>query len=172
MTRPGALALATLAFLVTGTAARAQSASLAVGAAVPAGGMTSSAGTGIDIALQVRTEPLIGPLPLRIEIGYDHFAGKGAIATTTISAEAVSLTGDLGERCYWFAGPGYYQSNHTTQIAGHNVNDQRSYLGAQAGLGVNIPVFRWQGYLEAGGVKLFTPGSSLVYVPLRFGIHL
>ena len=50
--------------------------------------------------------------------------------------------------------------------------DQRSYLGAQAAVGMNIPVFRWQGFLEVSGVKAFTPGASLIYLPLRFGIRL
>jgi hypothetical protein len=166
------LALATIALFASAATAGAQGASLAVGAAVPAGDLANTAGTGIDIQLQVRTEPMIGPLSLRIEIGYDRFAGKGASASTTFSGQAVSIMGDFGSLFYWAAGPGYYQSSQTTQISGHNVVDQRSYLGAQAALGMNIPVFRWQGFLEVAGVKAFTPGVSLVYLPLRFGVRL
>ena len=172
MTRRGTLVLATFALLLFAGTARAQRASLAGGAVVPSADFTNSAGTGFDLAFQMRTEPMLGPLPLRIELGYDHFSGKGAIANTTLSAEAVSVMGDLGSTFYLAAGPGYYQSSAQTQISGHNVNDQRSYFGAQAALGMNIPVFRWEGFLEVSGVKLFTPGPSIVYVPLRFGIRL
>jgi hypothetical protein len=172
MTRHGTFALATFALFAFSGSARAQRASLAAGAAVPAGDYTNSAGSGLDVAFQVRTEPMIGPLPLRVEIGYDHFSGKGAVGNTTISTEAVSVMGDFGSTFYWAAGPGYYQSTAKTQISGHNVNDQRSYFGAQAAIGMNIPVFRWDGFLEVSGVKLFSPGPSIVYVPLRFGIRL
>ena len=170
MTRRLTVALATIA--VFAGAACAQRASLAVGAALPAGDFTSSAGTGIDAAFQIRTEPMIGPLSLRIELGYDHFAGRDTTSSTTMSVEAVSLTGAFGSMFYWAAGPGYYQSNRTTQISGHNVNDQRNYLGAQAALGVNIPVFRWEGFLEVSAAKLFAPGPTIMYVPLRFGMRL
>ena len=172
MTRRGTLARATFALLLFAGTARAQRASLAVGAAVPVGDYSTTAGTGIDLDFQVRTEPMIGPLALRIDIGYDRFSGKSGVANTTLSAETVSVMGDFGSMFYLAAGPGYYQSTAQTQISGHNVNDQRQYLGAQATLGVNIPVFRWQGFLEVGGVKLFTPGPGKAYVPLRFGIRL
>jgi hypothetical protein len=39
-------------------------------------------------------------------------------------------------------------------------------------VGVNFPVIRWDGFLEIGAAKMFSPGPSLVYVPLRFGIRL
>ena len=61
---------------------------------------------------------------------------------------------------YWVVGPGYYQSTVKTQISGHNVSEQRSYFGAQAALGVNIPVFRWEGFLEVSAAKLFSPGPD------------
>jgi hypothetical protein len=79
---------------------------------------------------------------------------------------------DLGSMFYWAAGPGYYQSSVKTQISGHNVTEQRSYFGAQAALGVNIPVFRWEGFLEVSAAKLFAPGPTIMYVPLRFGMRL
>ena len=172
MIRRCTLALATFALLLFAGTARAQRASLAVGAAVPVSDYSTAAGTGIDLDLQVRTEPMIGPLALRIDIGYDRFSGKGGVDNTTLSAQTVSVLGDFGSMFYWMAGPGYYQSTAKTQISGHNVSDQRQYLGAQAALGVNIPVFRWEGFLEVGGVKLFTPGPGKTYVPLRFGIRL
>ena len=130
MTRRGTLARATFALLLFAGTARAQRASLAVGAAVPVGDYSTTAGTGIDLDFQVRTEPMIGPLALRIDIGYDRFSGKGGIANTTLSAETVSVMGDFGSMFYLAAGPGYYQSTAQTQISGHNVNDQRQYLGA------------------------------------------
>ena len=113
MTRRGTLALATIALLLSGRTASAQRASLALGAAEPVGDYSNSAGTGIDIALQIRTEPMIGPLALRLEIGYDHFAGKGATSNTTVSSQAVSVLGDLSPMFYWTAGPGYYESQNT-----------------------------------------------------------
>jgi hypothetical protein len=167
-----AFALTMIALLSFAGSALAQRASLAAGAVVPAGGLTSTAGTGFDVQFQARTEPMIGPLALRIEIGYDHFAGKGAIANTTITGQGISLIGDFGSRFYWAAGPGYYESTGKTQILGHNVVDQRTYLGAQAALGMNIPVFRWQGFLEVSAVKAFQPGPTIVFVPLRFGMRL
>jgi hypothetical protein len=172
MTLRRTIVLSALACLLSAERAHAQRASIAVGAAVPAGDFSNTAGTGIDAQFQVRTEPMIGPLALRIEIGYDRFAGKGASASTTFSGQAISILCDFGTVFYWAAGPGYYQSNHQTTIEGHNVVDQRSYLGAQAAVGMNIPVFRWQGFLEVSGVKAFTPGASLIYLPLRFGIRL
>jgi hypothetical protein len=172
MTIRRTLSISTIALLAAVSAARAQGASLALGAAVPSGDFSSGAGTGIDIQLQARTEPLIGPLALRIEIGYDRFAGKGGNGSTTFSGQAVSILGDLGARFYWAAGPGFYQSSLTRQINGHNVVDQRNYLGAQAAVGMDLPVFRWRGFVEAGGVKAFTQGASIVYFPLRFGVRL
>ena len=172
MTSRRALVLSALALLLSAERAHAQRAGVAVGAAVPSGDFSNTSGTGIDAQLQLRTEPMIGPLALRLEISYDHFAGKGGSASTTFSGQAISILGDFGTRFYWAAGPGYYQSNHTTQINGHNVVDQRSYLGAQAAVGMNIPVFRWEGFLELAGVRAFTPGRTLIYLPLRFGIRL
>jgi len=172
MIRRFAFAVTVLALLVNSGSARAQGTSIAAGAALPVGDMANTAGTAIDIDLQQRTPPVIGSLALRLDITYDHFAGKGGVNNTTFTSQTVSFRGELGTSAYWIAGPGYYQSNATAQIAGHNVSDQRSYLGAQAALGVNIPVFRWEGFLEVCGVKLFTPGPSKIYIPLRFGIRL
>jgi hypothetical protein len=172
MTRRVTLAIATFALLLISNSASAQRASLAVGAAIPIADLANTAGTGLDIDFQVRTQPMIGDLAFRLDIGFDRLASKGGIDGTTISAQTVSLLGDLGSSFYWIAGPGYYQSNEKSQISGHNVTIQRSYLGAQAALGVNIPVFRWEGFLEAGAVRLFTAGQIKMYVPLRFGIRL
>lgn len=152
--------------------ARAQGASLAVGVASPVGDYASAAGSGLDAMLQIRTDPMFGPLALRIDIGYDRFPGKGTNGATTMSAETVSLVGDFGSMFYWVAGPGYYQSSVKTQILGHNATEQQSYLGVQAAFGVNIPLFRWQGFLEVSAVKLFQPGPTIAYVPLRFGVRL
>jgi hypothetical protein len=153
-------------------AAGAQGASLAAGVAMPVGDLSNSAGNGLDVQLQARTEPLLGPLPLRIDIGYEFLSGKGAISSTTISGQSISLLVDLGSMFYVAAGPGYYQSTVKTQISGHNVTEQRTYFGAQAAVGVNIPVFRWEGFLEVSTAKLFTPGPTIMYVPLRFGMRL
>lgn len=172
MTQRATFAIATFALILISNSAGAQRASLAAGVAMPAGDLSSTAGTGFDIELQARTQPMFGGFALRIDISYDHFAAKGGVDATTISGQAISLLGDLGSSFYWIAGPGYYQSTDKSQIAGHNVNDQRSYFGAQAALGVNIPVFRWEGFLEASAVRMFTPGQVKMYVPLRFGIRL
>jgi hypothetical protein len=152
--------------------ARAQRASLAAGVAVPVGDLSSSAGSGLDIQLQARTEPILGPLPLRLDIGYEFLSGKGAASSTTISGQSISVTSEVGSVFYWALGPGYYQSSVKTQISGHNVTEQRTYFGAQAAVGVNIPVFRWEGFLEVSTTKLFTPGPTIMYVPLRFGMRL
>jgi len=157
MTRRGTLPLATIAFLLLAGTAHAQRASIAVGAAMPVGDFSNSATTGFDVQLQFRTEPLYQALALRIDIGYDRLSGKDATASTTISTESVSVIGDLGSIFYAMVGPGSYQANQTTQISGHNVNDQRQYLGAQAALGMNIPVFRWEGFLEVAGVNSSRP---------------
>ena len=175
MTRRATLAISTFALILMSQNASAQGsqgASLAAGAAIPVADLANTAGTGYDINFQVRTQPMIGSLAIRIDISYDHLAGKAGIDNTTISAQTLGLVGDISSRFYWTAGAGRYQSTDVTQVAGHNVNDQRSYFGAQAALGVNIPVFRWQGFLEASAVRLFTPGEIKMYVPLRFGIRL
>ncbi len=161
-----------LLFLSAATVQAQQGASLAVGAAMPTGDLASTAGTGFDIQLQVRTEPLFGPLGLRIDIGYDRLSGKDGTATTTISAQSVGLVGNISPMFYWVVGPGFFQSQQTVQILGHNGTAQQQYLGAQAALGMNVPVFRWEGFFEIAGVKLFAPGPTRMYVPLRFGMHL
>lgn len=172
MTRRGTFLLAAVALCALAGTARAQRASLAAGAALPVGDLSNSAGNGLDVQLQARTEPILGPLSLRIDIGYDFLSGKGAISSTTISGQSVSLMGDLGSIFYWTVGPGYYQSTVKTQISGHNVTEQRTYFGAQGAVGVNIPVFRWEGFLEVSTAKLFAPGPTIMYVPLRFGMRL
>ena len=172
MTRRGTLALATIALVLFAGRAHAQRASLAVGVASPISDFSNGAGSGIDIAFHVRTDPIIGPFPLRIEIGYDQFPGKGAVSSTALSSQAVSVTGDFGSIFYWAAGPGYYQTTAKGTILGHQVTDQLQYFGTQAALGVYIPVFRWSGFLEVSAVKLYEPGFNLVYVPVRFGIRL
>lgn len=172
MTTRLALVVSTLALLLSAERVQAQRASVALGAAVPSGDLSKTSSTGFDGQLQFRTEPMIGPLALRIEISYDRLGGRDSSSNTTFSGQAISIIGDFGSRFYWAAGPGYYQSNHAMEISGHHVIDQRSYLGAQAALGMNIPVFRWQGFLEIAAVKAFSPGPSLVYLPVRFGVRL
>jgi hypothetical protein len=172
MIRRASLAIATFALILASSRASAQHAALAVGAALPVADLANSAGSGYDINFQTRTGPIIGSLALRIDLSYDHFAGKAGNDYTTVSAQSISLTGDLGSIFYWMAGPGYYQSNEKTELFGHAITLQHSYFGAQAALGVNIPVFRWEGFLEAGAARLFTPGEIKMYVPLRFGIRL
>jgi hypothetical protein len=172
MTRRGTLALASSALILLAGTAHAQRSTLALGVASPVGDFANSAGPGIDIAFQVRTDPMIGPIRLRIEIGYDHFAGKGGLDNTALSAEAVSFTGDFGSIFYWAAGPGYYQTTSKGTIQGHAITDQFEYFGTQAALGMNIPVFRFEGFLEVSAVKLYQPGPSIIYVPVRFGVRL
>lgn len=172
MFRRGSVALATIALLACAGSAGAQRASLAVGVASPVGDFASSASSGFDVAFQVRTEPIIGPLPLRIELGYDFFSGKNGTASTAVAAQGISVLGDLGSVFYWAAGPGYYESTVKTQILGHNVTEQRSFLGAQAAVGANFPVFRLDWFVEVGAMKLFSPNPTISYVPLRFGIRL
>jgi hypothetical protein len=175
MTRGITFEMATFAlFLMSGSAGRAgaQRASIALGAAVPVSDYANIAGLGIDLDLQARTEPMIGPIALRLDITYDRFASNGGVSGTTFSTQSISFLGDIGTRFYWVAGPGYYQSSSVMSIAGHNLPDERKYMGAQLGFGMNIPVIRWEGFLEVAGVKLFAPGPSKMYVPLRFGIRL
>jgi hypothetical protein len=175
MTRHGTFALATVALLFHSSSARAQEqgASIAVGVVAPASGFTNSASTGYDIAFQIRTDPIIGPLALRIDIGYDRFPGKGAISyTTQMAGPALSLVGDFGSRFYWAAGPGYYQSQVKTQLLGHDVRLQSSYLGAQAAVGVSFRVFRWDSYVEASAVRYLRGGVNTAWVPIRFGVRL
>jgi hypothetical protein len=73
---------------------------------------------------------------------------------------------------YWAAGPGSYQTTTKGTIQGHAVTNQLQYFGTQAALGMNIPLFRWRGFLEISAVKLYQPGANLMYVPLRFGVRL
>lgn len=172
MTRRRALVLPALAFLLSAEIVHAQGASVAVGAATPVADFANGASVGLDAQLQVRTEPMIGPLALRIEISYDHFSGKGGAAGTTFSGQAVSLIGDFNATFYWSAGPGYYQSNHPTTINGHTAVEQLNYLGVQAAIGANFPVYRWKGFLEVEGVRPFRGGTTIIFVPVRFGIRL
>jgi hypothetical protein len=172
MTRRHRLVLAALAVLLSVESARAQGASVAVGIAMPAADFANGASPGLDAQLQLRTDPMIGPLALRIEISYDHFSGKGGAAGTTFSGQALSLIGDFGRDFYLSAGGGYYQSNHPMTIAGHTAVAQLNYLGAQAAVGANFPVFRWKGFVEVEAVRAFTPGTILIFAPVRFGIRL
>jgi hypothetical protein len=139
---------------------------------MPVGDLANTAGTGFEVMLQVRTEPMIGPLPLRLDVGYDWLSGKGASRSTTIAVQSASVMGDFGTRFYWAAGPGLYESNQTVNIAGHNASIQQDYLGLQAAVGMDIPVFRWTGFLEVGAVRFFSPRPTPMYIPLRFGVRL
>ena len=172
MTRRRTFALATSALILFAGTARAQHTGIAVGFASPVGDFANSAGPGIDAALHFLTDPVMGPIRVRIEIGYDHFSGKNGIDNTSLYTQALSLTGDFASVFYWVAGPGYYQANSKGTILGHQVTNQFQYFGTQAALGANIPLYRWQGFLEAGAVKLYQPGPSIIYVPVRFGIRL
>ena len=158
-------------FMIAGTAG-AQRASLAVGAVNPVGDLANTAGLGWEIQLQVRTEPIVGPLPLRIDIGYDFLSGKNGSRQATISGEAIGLMNDFGGHFYWVAGPGHYTATNTITVAGHNAAGQQDYLGVELALGANIPVFRWDGFLELATVRMFSPHPTPMYVPLRFGIRL
>jgi hypothetical protein len=172
MTRRISLAFAAALLALTAATACAQGASLAVGAAIPTGDFATTAGTGLDIDLQVRTQPMFGPVALRIDGGYDHFAGKGGVSWSTITTAAVSFIGDLGSMFYIAGGPGYYQTQVKTMILTHDVTESRELFGAQAALGMNVPVFRWRGFVEVGATKLFSSAPSVSYVPLRFGVRL
>ena len=172
MTRRGMFTLASAALLALPGTARAQGASIAVGAASPVGDLANTAGTGPEIQLQVRTEPMIGALPLRIDVGYAWLSGKSGSRSTAVSAQAISVMGDFGSRFYWIAGPGFYQTDATVNISGHNASDQRQYFGAQAALGMDIPVFRWTGFVEIAAVRFFSPRPTPMYIPLRFGVRL
>lgn len=172
MTRRRALVLSTLAFVLSAELVHAQGLSVAAGVATPAADFANGAGPGLDAQLQLRTDPLIGRFALRIEISYDHFPGKDGLSGTTFSGQAISLIDDFGGIFYWFAGPGYYQSNHPTSISGHTALEEFNYLGVQAGVGAKFPVLRWNGFVEAEGVRVFTPGTNRIFVPVRFGIRL
>jgi hypothetical protein len=171
MTR-STVALATIALLSCAATAGAQGSGLSVGVAIPVGDVANTLGTGIVAALQIRTEPMLGPLPLRLDFGYVSFPGRNGTGATALETVAVGVAGDLGSIFYWAVGPGYYESSEHTQVQGHDLVEQRTYLGAQGALGVAIPVFRWQGYLEVGGVRMFSPHPTIAYAPMRFGIKL
>ncbi len=171
MNRRISLASVTVALMLFAGAARAQGtpgASLAVGAAIPMGDFANTAGSGLDISFQVRTDPILGPLALRIDIGYDHFAGKAGVSGSTITTQALSFVGDLGPLFYIAAGPGYYQSQVKTTIGTHDVTESLQRFGAQAAIGMNFPVYRWRGFVEVAGVK----SSNATFAPLRFGVRL
>ena len=172
MTRRGMLTLASAALLALSGTARAQGASIAVGVIGPLGDLANTAGPGPEIQLQVRTEPMIGALPLRIDIGYAWLSAKNGSRSTAVSAQAISVMGDIGAQFYWIAGPGFYQTDATVNISGHNASDQRQYFGAQAAFGMDIPVFRWRGFVEIAAVRFFSPRPTPMYIPLRFGIRL
>jgi hypothetical protein len=155
--------------------ARAQGtpgASLAVGAAIPTGDFANTASSGLDIALQIRTDRVLGPLALRIDLGYDHFAGKAGVSGSTITTQAINFIGDLGPMFYIAAGPGFYQSQVKTMILTHDVTESRQVFGGQAAIGMNFPVYRWRGFVEVAGVKLFSSNPGAEYVPVRFGVRL
>lgn len=172
MTRRTIAVLAAAAFAALAAPAGAQVSSLAVGVANPVGDLSNTAKSGFDVHFQVRTPPMIGPLSLQIALGYDWLGGVGTSKSTTIAAESVSLEGDFLPWFYWVAGPGYYQSTQTINIAGHNALNQQSYLGAQATVGAEFPLIRWRGFVEAGVVRLFSPRPTPMYVPVRFGVRL
>ncbi len=172
MTRRATLTLSAIALLSVAGTARAQRASLAIGALSPVGDLASTAGPGWDVQFQVRTQPIVGPLPLRIDLGYDFMAGKNGSHSTTISAESIGVMNDFGQLFYWVAGPGHYSATNTIVIDGHNAAGQQDYLGVELAVGMNIPVFRWDGFLEVATVRLFSPRPTPMYVPLRFGIRL
>ena len=172
MPRRSTLACAALALTMLAGTVHAQRASVAIGAVVPSGDYSTTAGTGFEIQLQARTEPMFGPIALRIDIGYEHFAGRDSTGANTTFSQSISFLGDFGSRFYWLAGPGYYQKGTPVTIDGHTGTRNFSYFGAQGAVGVNFQVLRWDGFLEAGAVKLFAPGPTIAWVPLRFGIRL
>ncbi len=173
MTRRISFAFATFALMSFAGTARAQSgASLAAGVAIPTGDFASTAGNGLDIQFQVRTDPVLGPLALRIDLGYDHFAGKAGVTGSTLSTQGLNFIGDLGPMFYIAAGPGFYETQIKTMILTHSVTESRQIFGAQGAVGMNFPVYRWRGFVEVGAVKLFSSAPSVSYVPLRFGMRL
>ena len=165
-------ACAPLAFVLAAHAAHAQGASIAVGASMPSGDLSTTTSAGYNIELQILTERMVGPLKLRIDIGYDHLSGKDGAQPFQLSSQAVSLAGEFNSTFYWIIGPGYYQTQQKSEIAGHTVNSQRSMLGAQAAVGMNFRITRFDAFLEAGAVKLFNGSLNQMYVPLRFGFRL
>lgn len=172
MTRRTIAVLAAATFAALAAPAGAQVSSLAIGAANPVGDLSNTAKSGFDVQFQVRTPPMIGPLSLQIALGYDWLGGVGTSKSTTIAVESVNFEGDFLPWCYWVAGPGYFQSTQTINIAGHNALNQQSYLGAQALVGAEFPVMRWHGFVEGGIVRLFSPRPTPMYVPIRFGMRL
>lgn len=174
MTRRVMFTLAAASLFAVTASGRAQTASLAIGAANPIGDMSSTAKTGFDVQFQARTPPMIGPLSIQLALGYDWLGGVGTSKSTTIAVQTISLEGDFLPNLYWVAGPGFYESTRTINVSGHNALDQRSYLGVQAMLGGEfpLPMIRWHGFLESGVVRLFSPAPTPMYVPIRFGLRL
>ena len=172
MIRRGHAAPALFALILAASSAHAQGASFAAGVATAAGDLANTAGAGYDLDLQVRTDRMLGPLGLRIDATYSHLSGKGGASSIQFSSQTVGLVSDFGGMFFWTAGPGYYQSNSKSQLFGHTIVDQRSYLGAQFAVGMNVKLFRWDTFVELGAVKLFGGAANNLYLPLRFGFRL
>ncbi len=172
MIRRSSIALLGVAIVFAANGARAQGTSLSVGAAIPSGDLSKTAGTGIEVSFQVRTDPMIGPLALRIDVTYARFPGTNGASILNFSSQSIGVAGDFGSMFYWTAGPGYYQSNTKQQLLGHTVVDQRSYLAVQGAVGMNIRIIRWNAFLEAGAAKMLGTAENRIYMPVRFGFRL
>jgi hypothetical protein len=145
---------------------------LAVGVAVPSGGLTNTAGTGYDIAFQVRTEPIFGPVAIRIDVALNHFPGINGTSYTQMYGQNIGLIGDIGPNFYWSVAPGYYQLSTRTEVLGNATTEMINHFGGEAAIGVTFPTFGWRSYVEASASKLFVGGPSTIWFPLRFGVRL
>jgi hypothetical protein len=140
----------------------------------PVGSFSNAATPGYDIALIAQTGPVIGPLGARVDIAIDHMDGKGPVSGYYYTSYALNLTQRFQGQFYWLGGLGFYsgQDHLTATIGGHGAISYHGALGAQAGAGMLFPLFRWQGFVEVEGVRMFAPGPTVAWVPTRFGIRI
>jgi hypothetical protein len=162
---------------VVATGARpvqAQGTYISGGAVSPVGSFATAAAPGYDIAFLAQTGPVIGRTGLRIDIAIDHMDGKGAVSGYYYTSYALSFTRNFLGQFYGLGGVGVYnaQDHLAATIDGHGAISYHSALAAQAGIGMYIPIFRWQAFIELDGVRMFAPGPTIAWMPGRLGIRI
>jgi len=158
-------------------AARAQSiSSFGGGLLTPIGNFRHQAASS-GWGLAYRTE---FPLPLRgfrirTDIAYDQIRGVAPVRTYEYQSIGANLVHYNGEVFYQYAGVSLMTARTTLQSIGtstHNSSRNEFALGAQAGIGVILLVFRVQPFLEAGIATSRANTVKGTWIPVRFGVRI
>lgn len=168
-------------------AARAQRAKpvtlgISGGMALPLGDLGTQSSIGYEVTGYLFFNPRRSKqLSYRGDISYDKWnnkkKGTAAEATTSalsFAASAIWTGGDARSsmRPYAFAGGGMYKLTRTYAGNLSGIISENSYVGAQAGGGLEFGLSGFSTFLEARFVNVFSSGSSTTFAPITFGIHM